>query len=476
MIQNTQRRQIKNWGNTRQVSVPVLRPENIAHIQLPAEGTILCRGQGRSYGDTALNSTGVTLSTERLNRFIAFDSDRGELTAEAGVTLQDLLKTFVPKGWFPKVTPGTQAVSLGGCVAGNVHGKNHFRYGSFGDHVSQLTLLTSDGELLACSPEQRSELFWATVGGLGLTGIIVDVTLQLRSIETAYCQLQQTSAQDLETVLHSLAQASEKYEYNVAWINGFAKNIGRGIIMSADHLPSANFYSSTHSTAHEVSGSDLYAHHYLASRGRSFVAKKTLLSTPLHIKPQQQFPILFPLISDVFVKRFNQLYYALKNRQQQTQIIPYHQFFYPLDKITNWNRLYGRKGFIHYQCVIPDQTTLPAFQLILQHLTQQDHRPYLTVIKRFGNKHSRYLSFPLPGYTLAMDLPNSQHLGGILNEIDAIVLQHQGRINLVKDSRLPAKQLALMYPELAEWNKIKNHHDPARRFHSDLSERLGLGS
>jgi decaprenylphospho-beta-D-ribofuranose 2-oxidase len=420
--------------------------EVVAAVRGAPDGTVLARGAGRSYGDAAINPPGGTLLMERLNRLLAFDESSGLLRCEAGVTIQDLLKTFVQRGWFPAVTPGTSFVTIGGAIAGDVHGKNHHRDGSFASCVRSLRLLIASGETLNCSREQNADLFHATLGGMGLTGVVLEAELTLRRIETSYIVSQSLPARDIDEVVGLLDHHDPDWRYTVAWVNGMAdgRRLGEGTVSLGNHASIA----------------DLDA----TQRARP-------LRTDAARRPRV--PIDPPgwTINAGTIRLFNRLY---AGRGAPKRTAGYEPFFYPLDRLRNWNRLYGRRGFLQYQCVVPLDSGAQTLRLILEHCRARRLVTSLGVLKRMGPQ-SGWLSFPIPGYTLSLDIP----FGGVpmlaaLDELDAIVVQAGGRVNLGKDARLRPAEFRAMYPELRQWLAVKSAVDPGTRFASALSRRLEL--
>ncbi len=440
---------ISGWGRYPTAEAVLVRPEQIKQVQLPVQGSLICRGQGRGYGDAAISSVGQVMLMERLNRFLAFDSATGILTAEAGVTLAEVLETFVPRGWFPAVTPGTQEVSLGGAVAADVHGKNHHHEGSFGAHVTELELILADGRRQRCSPDQEAALFWATVGGMGLTGIITEVSFRLIPVETAAIVVQHYQAPNLETTYQWLEDSAHDDKYTVAWIDCASRGakLGRGIVIGGHHarrdeLPAA-------------------------------------WGEPLRPRPQRRRTIPFDLpalaLNRLTVAAFNERYYRHQGGKQGLFITDYSTFFYPLDALSHWNRLYGRRGFLQYQAAIPQPQALEGVRRLLEHLTESRQVAFLAVLKRFGPGNPAPLSFPLAGYTLALDVPmRGEKVLTLLQQLDEIVIEFGGRVYLAKDARLSPESLRAMYPRLKEWQQVKHAIDPEGRFQSDLSRRLQL--
>lgn len=442
---------LSGWGRyPRARQTTLMRPERMSEAVPPPTGHVLARGQGRSYGDAALADAGLVLLTERLNRFRAFDETTGLLRAEAGVTLAELLTTFVPRGWFLPVTPGTKYASLGGCIAADVHGKNHHHDGTLGAHVAELELVLADGSRRRCSPRVDAELFWATVGGMGLTGIITELALRLMPIETAYMIVRHQQARDLDKLLELLTDDVWDDKYSVAWVDCLARGraLGRGVLIRGHHA--------------------------------AVTELPRKLGSPLQLKPplQRNLPFDFPawVLNSYTLAAFNQLYYHRQAARTTPFVATYDSFFYPLDRIGHWNRMYGARGFIQYQCVLPPNTARRGLRLLLEALHGAGLASFLAVLKRFGASNPAPLSFPMAGYTLTLDLPVSgPRLFALLERFDEIVLAHGGRVYLAKDACLKAESFGRMYPRLPEWQRVKRRVDPHDRFSSALSRRLRLG-
>jgi len=438
---------ISGWGRYPVQICKLQRPERYADLG-PGSGNAIARGQGRSYGDAALNENGLVLLTERVNRFLEFDAVNGILRAEAGVTLAEILPLIVPKGWFLPVTPGTKFVSLGGCAAADVHGKNHHYDGSFGNHVVALELIISDGTRVMCSPSKNANLFWATIGGMGLTGIIGEVTIQLIPVQSNYMMVRHHSADNLEQLFQLLQNPASDDRYTVAWIDSMARGdqLGRGIAMSGHHVAMEELPGNFHRS----------------------------------IKPERKRSIPFDLpgwvLNSQTLSAFNSRYFKREGNRRYPFLSGYDPYFYPLDAVTNWNRMYGKRGFVQYQCVIPDATSFEGIRKLLEELSNSRRPSFLAVLKRLGSQGRGLLSFPMAGYTLALDLPiRDKGLFSQLNRLDEIVLQHGGRVYLAKDARLSAESFRDMYPNYAEWLRIKYEIDPLNRFSSSLSRRLRIG-
>lgn len=439
--------QISGWGRYPVQTCELERPERYADLR-PGSDSLIARGQGRSYGDASLNENGRVLLTERIDRMLELDVKLGILRAEAGVTLADILPVIVKQGWFLPVTPGTKFVSLGGCVAADVHGKNHHHEGGFADYVLGIELILADGTRKTCSVTENEDIFWATVGGMGLTGIIGEVTLQLIPVQTSQMMVTHHAANNLVHLFQMLQDPALDDRYSVAWIDCLATGdqLGRGIAMFGHHASAAEYAS----------------------------------ESPLVTKPKRtrSLPFDFPAwaLNPLSISAFNKLYYYKESRKKSPFLTGYDSYFYPLDAIGHWNRMYGKRGFVQYQCVIPDKDALAGMTALLQELSSSRRSSFLAVLKRFGVQGKGMLSFPMPGYTLALDLPiRDKGLFSLLDKLDNIVLHHGGRVYLAKDARLSAESFLAMYPRYDEWLKIKTEIDPEHRFSSSLSRRLNIG-
>ena len=441
---------LAGWGRYPVQSCELIRPERYAELAPSAERVIV-RGQGRSYGDASLNADGRVILSERINRVLQFDTGSGLLHAEAGVTLQDVLDIAVPRGWFLPVTPGTKYASLGGCVAADVHGKNHHGSGAFGAHVREIEMILADGTRTRASAEQNPDLFWATVGGMGLTGIIGEVTLQLIPLESAQVLVQHRAAPDLEAGFKLLTGDEFDDVYTVAWIDCLARGaaLGRSIVMRGHHATLAELPA--------------------GERGQPFARA---------VRRQRRVPVDLPswALNPLSVGAFNHFYYWSQGAKQAPFLADYDPYFYPLDAAADWNRLYGKQGFVQYQCVLPMAGALDGMREILELLTASRRASFLAVLKRFGAVGKGMLSFPLPGFTLALDLPvRDAGLFELLDRLDEVVVRNGGRVYLAKDSRLAANTFRAMYPRYDEWLAVKRAVDPGNRFSSSLARRLGLG-
>ncbi|MBT8515412.1 FAD-binding oxidoreductase [Polynucleobacter paneuropaeus] len=391
-------------------------------------------GMGRSYGDVGLNPNRLLWLTSGLNHFIKFDETTGLLQCEAGVLLRDIQRLFIPRGWMLPVTPGTQMVTVGGAIANDIHGKNHHAYGSFGDHVRHLKIARTDGHIIECGPSLLPEWFAATIGGLGLTGVIVEAQIQLKKTSGPWLDTETIPYSNL-TEFFDLADTSERdWEHTVSWIDCLSGG-GKGIFMRAN--PSACKESSP-------------------------------------IKGSKRMPFTPPisLVNSLSLKPFNFAYYNLQKYNAGKNIVHYEPFFYPLDKLLEWNRMYGPKGFFQYQSVIPRDVGHDATKAMLHEIERANEGSFLAVLKTFGNRESLgMLSFPQPGVTLALDFPNhGERTLKLFERLDSIVKEAKGRIYPAKDARMPKELFEAGYPKLQEFQQYR---DP--KISSSLSRRL-MGS
>lgn len=441
---------LSGWGRSPTALCHLLRPGTLA--EAVDDGTcassLIARGNGRSYGDAALNPA-ATLSTLRLDRLLAFNPADGLLTTEAGLLLSELLALFVPRGWFPPVTPGTRFVTLGGMLAADVHGKNHHLDGSFGDHVRKFELLCGDGLVRCCSRDQNADLFRATVGGMGLTGTILTVTLSLRRIETPWILQETVRCRDLDETLAAF-EASRSAPYSVAWIDCLATGGARG---------RALLYRGEHA-------------------GTEALPVGLRAQNPVAGPPRLRVPVDMPVwvLNGRAVQAFNALYF--RNGRPGSALIDYQRFFYPLDAIGDWNRLYGRRGFVQYQCVVPMAGGRDALLRLLDLIATAGIGSFLAVLKQFGPGaapgQGGLLSFPMEGYTLAVDFPATEAAFSLMRTMDAVVAGCGGRLYLAKDARMGPDMMSASYPDLDRFRTICRDVDPDRRYRSLLSERLGL--
>lgn len=450
------------WGKFPTISAHVTAPTSAAALErllahsVSAENKSIARGAGRSYGDSALADH--LISTRYLDNFLGLTtSEHGEMVLHcgAGLSLEQVLSTTVPKGLFLPVLPGAKAVTVGGAIASDVHGKNHHLDGSFCDHVDSFRLLLASGETLNCSRTHNAELFRASCAGMGLTGLILDAKLKLRPLPSASLIQTALVADNLEHCMELMDTHSQS-PFSVAWIDCLAKGESRG--RSVLYLGEFASQGQAPRRAQAVETQ----HH----RKTSALKTRTEINVPLHL------PSL--LLNQYTMRSFNSAYYRLKKLLPAESRVDYDSFFFPLERLKNWNRLYGRRGFLQYQFVVPCETAFNAISEVLDTAANAGKGSFLSVLKRFGKGNENYLSFPFDGYTLALDFKIETTLFPLLEKLDAIVLQHGGRLYLAKDARMSAEFFRKTYPNWERFMEIKAKYDPDGFFSSLQSRRLGL--
>lgn len=445
---------LAGWGNFRPETCFVARPERQAELRnlIVSNGkrrSLIARGLGRSYGDSAVNGGGEVSLQARLDCLIGFDPTTGIVEAEAGISFATLIEIFLPRGFFLPVTPGTKFVTLGGAIAADVHGKNHHNDGTLSRFVPSLRLLLASGETLDCSPEKNADVFWATVGGMGLTGMILSARLQLIRVSSAYAEVEYKKSANLDQALERFeSRRGRDRKYSVAWIDCLAggASLGRCVLMEGDHLSADRL-------------------------------PYNLKDQPFDTKPARakSVPFHFPNIAlnSLSVRLFNDLYY--ERHHEGIEVVALDPFFYPLDGIHHWNRIYGRRGFVQYQALLPPQTARRGLIELLERISASGNASFLAVLKRTGDQGPGMLSFPTTGYTLALDLANTgEKLNALNRELDEILLKHGGRLYLAKDSLMSAETFAAMYPRLEEFRAVKKRVDPGGRFSSTQARRVGI--
>ena len=441
---------LSGWGRHPALDCRVtrLRERGGLRLLLARHPSLIARGAGRAYGDAALNPD-LTLSMLAMDRMRAFDPATGRLTCEAGVRVADVLETFMPRGWFPPVVPGTKFVTVGGMIAADVHGKNHHRDGAFGAHVEALTLATGDGAVRTCSRAAHADLFRATVGGMGLTGVILDATFRLAPIGSAFVQAETVAARDLDETM-ALFEASADWPYSVAWIDCLARGAALG--------------------------------RALLTRGR-FLARGALpprlARDPWRPAPAGRLTVPFDapaaLLTRASVGAFNALYHRAGRARGGARPVHFDPFFFPLDRVAAWNRLYGRRGFTQYQCVLPRAEGPAGLAALLARTAAAGQGSFLAVLKLFGPGGDGLLSFPMEGYTLALDFPLRAGTPALLDELDAITHRHGGRVYLAKDSRCAPERIREGYPGCDAFEAVRaGAAGSPPRFASALSRRLAL--
>ncbi|MBF0289939.1 MAG: FAD-binding oxidoreductase [SAR324 cluster bacterium] len=441
--------QLSGWGNYPKIKAKVHRFATAEDLQslLECNGEYIVRGLGRSYGDSSLASH--VISTDNFNRILSFDENKGVVCCQAGIQLKEILNVFIPRGWFLPVTPGTKFITIGGAIASDVHGKNHHVDGSFSRHLLEMTVMLGDGRVIKCSPGLEKDLFWATCGGMGLTGVILTATFRLIRIETAYIHQETLKARNLEHVME-LFEASNEWTYSVAWIDcrSRGKNLGRSLLMRGEHVTSAGL--------NEVS----------SSRSSLKIPVNRCLSVPFDCP---EF-----LMNQYTIKAFNMLYYQRIRNSIESSAVDYNQFFYPLDSVHHWNRIYGKRGFIQYQFVLPRSTSEAGMQRILQEIAKSGLGSFLAVLKLFGPQEESILSFPEPGYTLGLDFPFKPEVIQLFNKLDYLVLHYGGKLYLTKDACMSSYMFKNSYQDNQKFSSLKWRFDISGKFQSIQSKRLEI--
>lgn len=453
---------LSGWGRTAPTVAEVLHVEGTSGaVELvtelarrrPTRGAI-ARGLGRSYGDSSQNGGGVAIRldgrTGEAADHIVLDAERGTVRAPAGISLDAVMRTLVPRGWFVPVTPGTRSVTVGGAIASDIHGKNHHVDGTFGAHVLGVELLLADGSVVTAGPARDAELFWATVGGMGLTGVILSAELRLLPIETSRCVVDTERVPDLDALLAHMERDDDAHRYSVAWIDLMARgaSLGRSVLTRGDH-------------ARRDELTPRQARDPLA------FAPGALLGVP-SLVPRAG------VLNRASIAAFNELWYRSAPARRLGAVTSIERFFHPLDGIAHWNRLYGRRGLVQYQFVVPFGAEA-TMRRVVERLSASATASFLAVLKRFGAANPAPLSFPTAGWTLALDLPaGAGGLTGLLAELDGLVLDAGGRHYLAKDGVTSPTAIARGYPRLAEWQAVQRRVDPHGLWQSDQSRRLQL--
>lgn len=455
---HVERRSLAGWGRTSPSTADVAVPSGPAEVVSlvaavhtggdRATRGVLARGLGRSYGDAAQNAGGLVLDMTGCDRILAVDVDKRVVRVEAGVSIDSLTRTLLPLGLWLPVVPGTRQVTVGGAIAADVHGKNHHVLGSFGAHVLDLDLVTADGQVRTLTPDGPcADAFWATMGGMGLTGIVVRATLSCVPTETAYAVVRTERARDLDHLLELLAE-DDRDPYSVAWFDALARGprmgravLTRGRLARLDDLPQR-------------------------------LAKRPTASGGTGPGPGVP-PLPYGLLNRATGRAFNELWFRKAPARPSTDVQPLGAFFQPLDGVRDWNRVYGPRGFCQYQFVVP-VTETEAFRRAVALIAGSGHPSCLNVLKRMGDSGPGPLSFPAPGWTLAVDLPVGPGLDRLFDRLDDLVLGAGGRVYLAKDSRLGPDALGAMYPRLAEFRSVRQQLDPEGLFMSDLARRVLL--
>ncbi len=440
------------WGKFPIESCYVYRPETMDDLRIAlgddAVDSQIVYGLGRSYGDTPLNKDAGVIRFDQFNHMLGFDEESCVLTCEAGVSLDEIINVFLPRGYFLPVTPGTKYVTVGGAIANDVHGKNHHVDGSFSEFVLSFELMLASGEVVTCSREENSELFWATVGGIGLTGIILRASILLAPVETSYIKATYERARNLDEAFEKFVENDHNYKYSVAWIDCLSSGdkLGRSVLMRGEHARVSDLTSKI---------------------------REPLVSPR---KLQLMMPVNAPSFALNYwtISTFNQLYYSMY--KDSNKIVDVTSYFHPLDAIDDWNKLYGKKGFVQYQAVFPKvNNPKEGIRKMIERLSSEKRSSFLAVLKSSGPANEGMLSFPMEGYTLALDIPiKDDGLFVMLKDLDELVLSYGGRVYLAKDSTISPETFRAMYPRWEEFMKVKNEVDPEGRFSSSMARRIGL--
>jgi FAD/FMN-containing dehydrogenase len=444
--------ELGGWGNCPiercRVEKPASRPALQRIVERGGEASYIPRGLGRSLGDAALNRDQGVIALTDLNRFLAFDEATGVLECEAGVSLAEIFTYLLPRGWYVAVTPGTKFVTIGGAIAADVHGKNHHVAGSFGNWVLDFRLLTAAGEEVTCSRVQHPDVFWATIGGMGLTGVITRARLQLQRVPSSFVTVDYRRTRDLDGALTCFEATDREYRYSVAWVDGLSRgrSLGRAVVM-------------------------------LGNDAEADEVQRQLGVEPYAVSPRRggSVPFYFPgfVINPWSVKVFNELYYAAHSDRRR--LVDYDTFFYPLDPFRDYNRVYGRRGYLQYQALLPPDSSRRGLIALLERLARSQRASFLAVLKSNGPGNAGMLSYLHPGHTFAVDIPNwGPDSRRLLGELDQILLKHGGRLYLAKDAVTTPESFAAMYPRLGEFRAVKARIDPGTRFLSSQARRLRI--
>lgn len=446
---------VTGWGRSPRSAAHVVHPTSPDELAMAVKAAgprgAIARGLGRSYGDQAINSGGLVVDTTHVSGLLELDRRAGTARVLGGMSLRDLLHQVVPQGWFVEVTPGTSLVTIGGAIANDVHGKGHHATGTFGAHVRSMVVALPDGTRRTLTPDGTPREFWATCGGMGLTGTVVEATIGLRRIETSLMLVDSDRVPDLDTLLALLLEGGRTYRYSVAWVDFLARgrSLGRAVLEQGDFA-----------TLDDLPARD--------RRRRDPLAYRPLPTAPsLPGAPNA-------LLNRASIAAFNEFWYRKAPRRRRGHLTTIDKFWYPLDMVIGWNRMYGSRGFLQWQCLVPFGAE-DVLREIVEAIADHPAPSFLSVLKYFGESNPGPLSFPGPGWTLSIDVPTD--VGGLaplLDRLDRRVLDVGGRLYLAKDSRMRPEHLPLMYPRLDEWREVRDSLDPDRRLNSDLARRLDL--
>jgi len=431
------KRKMSGWGNYPIIESKVSPIYSVQDIYLKKGGNLIARGLGRSYGDSAISE--LIADILPMDRFLSFDNDNGEIHCQAGVSLGEILSIIVPKGWFLPVTPGTKFITVGGAVAADVHGKNHHIDGSFCDYVDSFKIMIGNGKIIECTTENNSDLFFATCGGMGLTGIILDVRFRLKSIKGEAVKVKTIRTSNLEDTL-DIFEENKSVTYSVAWIDCLkkGKHLGRSHVMLGEHCDD------------EIKSYD----------------SENKMNIPFYTPSF--------LLNKCTIKVFNAVYYQSQPKKDSVNVTHYQPFFYPLDAINNWNRLYGKKGFFQYQFVLPFSVGLDGIKRVMTEIVKSGQGSFLAVLKTFGSKNNNLISFPMAGYTLALDIKYNQKALTLFNFLDNMIAEMGGRHYLAKDARMSAETFKATYKNWEKFQDIRRKYYALGIFSSNQSIRIGL--
>tara|TARA_B100000242_G_scaffold293146_1_gene270362 strand:- start:533 stop:1885 length:1353 start_codon:yes stop_codon:yes gene_type:complete len=437
---------ISGWGLYPRVRVRKEKPKSLNELKnLLLTDSLIARGNGRSYGDSAINKVN-TIDMRNFNRFLNFDKEKGMVTVEAGILLKDIIEILLPKGWFPPVTPGTKYVTIGGMVASDVHGKNHYKNGTFSKYIKWIEIINNNGEIIRCSREENNELFFWTIGGMGLTGIILKVAFFLKPVKTAWIKQRKLVGNNIDQTLN-LFESNKDSTYLVAWIDCYSRgnSLGRSILFLGEHAEICDL--------------------------KNFYKKYPFKNIK---KKKITVPIFFPtfVLSNLSVKIFNSLNFFFSKITKEKKIVDWDTFFYPLDKILSWNKIYGSKGFAQFQCVFPLSKSKEAIIELLDFISKSKSSSFLAVLKRFG-KHKTRFSFPREGYSLALDFPINKENLILMNCLDEITIKYGGRFYLAKDSRMKREIFEKSDVRIKNFRAFRKN-ELKRHFRSCQSDRFNI--